>query len=623
MTSVFPAPNRRGFLLIVAAVAMTFGNAVHEGFHFDDEHSLVANPHIRQLAKVPDFFSDPQLFSRNTGSEMYRPLVLLSYAVTYHFFDYSAQAYHLFNIGVHLSVALAVYLLYLRLGLQNTTALFGAVLFAVHPLAGEPVNYISSRSESLAALFFMAALLFYVTDSDRAWLAAIICYPLALMCKSSAIVLPAVLLAYELLLKGGKIGRGWWRRMLPFWGVAGLYLYGVWRLVDEAVVTAPVRDWHQQFSTQGKALVYYAKLLAFPRPLTVEHQFFAAESWLDSAVVLSLLFLLSLIYALWHGRRLRPVVFWIACMAVVLLPTLVVPLNVLVNERRLYLPMVAVIGAGLYLLEASGWRLRWNVGAVVLVAGLAGLAHQRNDIWRDEKSLWQDARDKARLMVRPHVKLGAIYRSEGDWTSAAAAYSQALTLDPDYAPAHNNMGNLYRDRGDLQAAEKAYRRSLSLLPNYPDALVNLATLLSDMGRSGEALQLYRQALDIGGQRVEIYNNLGTAYLKIAEYELAEMVLRRGLAFGLERPGLYFNLGGALEGQGKVGEAAAVYGHAIALDSTYARAYYNLALLHEQAFALEQAVAAYRAFLRHWRGDPRFRSEAERRLQGLLVAGGLR
>ena len=103
-------------VLLVVAVAVTFANSVHEGFHFDDRHSLVENPHIRSLAAIPDFFVDPQSFSRNRGSEMYRPLVLLSYALTYRLFDYQAVFYHLTNVVIHVLVALLVYAVYRRVG---------------------------------------------------------------------------------------------------------------------------------------------------------------------------------------------------------------------------------------------------------------------------------------------------------------------------------------------------------------------------------------------------------------------------------------------------------------------------------------------------------------------------
>ena len=620
MPAITTAEFTRGLLLIAVAVVLTYANAVHNRFHFDDEHSLVENPHIRQLSEAPHFFTDPQLFSRNVGSEMYRPLVLLSYAFTYRFFAYQAPAYHLFNIAIHLFMALAVYQLYRRLGLQNAAALCGGLLFAVHPLAGEPVNYVSSRSESLAALFYIVAIWSYA--GERAWApwVAWACYLLALLGKSSAITLPAALLAYELLWDPDRRLR--WRRLLPFWGLACVYIWFSRRLVQEAVVTAPVREWSEQLSTQAKALAYYAKLLFFPRPLSVEHQFFTADSWLDAAVIAALALLATLAYFIWRGRKSHREIFWLLWIGIALLPTLLVPLNVLVNERRLYLPLVAVIGASLYLLDAGLWRKGRSMIPIVLILLLAALAQQRNGVWQEEKSLWQDARDKAPLMVRPHVRLGAIYRSEGDWSASANAYAQALAIDPDHAPAHNNMGNLLRDQGASAAAEAAYRRALSLLPSYPDALLNLATLCSDQGRFAEALPLYQQAMAFGGQRLEVYNNLGTTYLKMAKYQQAEAVLRRALALRVERPGVYFNLGGALEGQGKLPAAVAAYRRAIAIDSTYARAYYNLALLNEASSNEDEAVAAYRDFLRHWRGAPLFQREAEKRLQVLLARRGV-
>ena len=222
----------RGLLLIALAVALTFANALHDRFHFDDDHSLVTNSHIRQWAEIPNFFSDPQLFSRNQGSEMYRPLVLFSYAITYRFYGYQAPVYHLFNIGVHLLVVFAVYGLYLRLGLRGVTALGGAILFGIHPLVGEPVNYVSSRSESLASLFFLAGLLCYTSDRGWALALALACYVGALMSKSSAIVLPAVLLAYEGLMRGPSLR---WRRLVLFGVLALGYLWASRRLLQEAV----------------------------------------------------------------------------------------------------------------------------------------------------------------------------------------------------------------------------------------------------------------------------------------------------------------------------------------------------------------------------------------------------
>ena len=605
----------RGSLLIVVAVGLTFSNSLHEVFHFDDQHSLVANPHIRQLGAVPDFFVDPQLFSRNIGSEMYRPLVLISYALTYEFFGGRAGPYHFGNIAIHLLVALVVYTLYLRLGLEQAGALAGALLFAIHPLVTEPVNYVSSRSESLAALFFLVGLWSYLGRGSWALLGALGSFAAALMTKSSVIVLPLVLVAYEVWIREVRSPLRW-RRVLPFGALAAIYFWGTWRLVHEAVVAAPVRGWAEQLGTQLKALVYYLKLLFFPHPLSVEHPFSVAESSIDLVLASVLALLVTLAYLLWRARHLRPLLFWLSWIAITLLPTSLVPLNVLVNERRLYLPLVAAVGIGIWLVQNRCWGPYLRYGVLVLSLGLMSMAHQRNIVWRSEKSLWEDARTKAPQMVRPHVQLGAIYRAEGDFSAAADSYALALEIDPNHAPTHNNIGNLYRATNDHSAAEAAYVQALELLPEYPDALINLATLHSDQGRFAEALPLYQRALALGRQRIEVYNNLGTAYLKMEDFARAESVLREGLALGAERPGLYFNLGGALEGQGQLVGAMQAYRRALQIDSTYARAHYNLALLHEGAGERIEAIEDYRAFIRHWRGAARFSQQAKVRL-GIL------
>ncbi len=70
-------------LLLLAVVCLAHFNTLGNSFHFDDEHSLTENPHIRDLGNIPAFFSRSDMFSANVGSDMYRPLVLVSYALNY------------------------------------------------------------------------------------------------------------------------------------------------------------------------------------------------------------------------------------------------------------------------------------------------------------------------------------------------------------------------------------------------------------------------------------------------------------------------------------------------------------------------------------------------------------
>ena len=283
---------------------------------------------------------------------MYRPLVLLSYALNYQLGGYEVRGYRLANIGFHLGTAWLFCALLIRLGAARQLALLGALIFALHPLTAEPVNYISSRSESLAVLFLVAAFYFYAGAQKALSIPSLLCFALALLSKSVGLVLPGLLVLHE-----WSSGTGWWRRSArrqwPYWLLGAGYLLFTWRLIHEAVVQAPVRHWTAQLSTQIKALGYYLKLLVVPYPLSVEHQFFESSSFAESAPVLVLGLLASL--ALMGWRRLRGGgrrgIFWCAWCLLALLPTLVVPLNVLVSERRLYLVLAGFIGFSLWLIQ--------------------------------------------------------------------------------------------------------------------------------------------------------------------------------------------------------------------------------------------------------------------------------
>jgi len=603
-------------LLILIIVALAYANSLDNSFHFDDEHSLIKNPHIRQLENIPAFFTDPQMFSRNVGSGMYRPLVLVSYALNYRLGGYEGRGYHLVNLGIHLLTVSLVFGVFLQLGAGKRLALLGALFFGIHPLTAEPVNYISSRSESLAGLFYLSSLFFFLKSRHRISPLSILCFVAGLLTKSIVLSLPLLLLVYEWAFDG-QSWRTWWRRHLPYWTASLLYLWVIRELIGEALVQAPVRSWTEQLGTQVKALVYYVKLVFLPQPLSVEHQFFVSNSFLEGAVLAALALAISLGFM--GSRRKRPALFWLAWMVISLLPTLIVPLNVLVNERRLYLPLVGFAGFLLWLGQGREWGRNSILVAGLGLMGLGTLTVQRNQVWESETTLWQDAQRKAPLMVRPYLRLGSLHREAGRLDRAEEAYRRVLELDPGSAPAFNNLGNLHVQKGDLEAAEQAYKKSLEILPSYVEALVNLGTLYSRQNRMGEALDLYQEALPLSVHREEIYNNLGTTYLRLERFVEAERALRQALELNPEQPGILFNLGGALEGQGREEEAISAYERSIGVDPTYPRSYFNLGRLYARKGRLEEAARAYGGFLRFWDGEAGFADEARRRLQELSAS----
>lgn len=248
-----------------------------------------------------------------------------------------------------------------------------------------------------------------------------------------------------------------------------------------------------RFFSQFKAFIYYAKLLFMPVSLSVDHQFSAAGTTsvpglLGGAVLASLILAGGAMHRNQQRGGSAPLLGWSLA---VLLPASLVPLNVLVNEHRLYLPVaIASLWIVGFVLSTAGdlhsWRTGrrsvrlWGVG--VPLAVLALLAHDCNRAWAAELTLWQDAVDKAPRMYRPHMHLGGAMESAGKWEAARVAYERAVEIDPSVALVHYNLANALRHLGRIEEARDAYEASLKLNPEFLHALVNLGRLELDAGR---------------------------------------------------------------------------------------------------------------------------------------------
>jgi tetratricopeptide (TPR) repeat protein len=570
-TPATSAVLRYGWLVAALACIVVYAPSLGNPFHYDDEHSVLLNPHLRDLARVPSYFTDPTTFSVDPAKAMYRPLLLVTYALNFALGGEGPWSFHLVNLGIHAAAAATVWWLARLLLGHPGVALLAGLLFAVHPLASEPVNYVSSRSESLAGLFYLLAIGFFVRARQRGsgWgdrmsgLALI----LGLLVKSIVVTLPAVLLLYDYLVVSGqrleRLRPRLWRCHAPQWAVVAVYVALIWSngFLKDALQT-PARDQTTQLLTQVKALAYYLLLLCCPARLNVEHQFFeqvgfrGAALWGSGLLLASCLFLLVRLLRQRRGQAL----FLVLSAGLVLLPTLVMPLNVLVNEHRLYVTTaIGCLGLALALSSIRAWPAGWlrlaPSAAVLLVYALLGAGRTR--AWASDFALWEDAQHKSPRMPRVHLYLGNAHKDAalrsadpdtvaGHWQAAVRCYQVTDSLGSTSASgperelalrAANNLGAVQFMLGDIDAAEQAYRRALDLSPTYADALVNLGSVYHERGRRvsdpqqrarlvTQATDYYRQALDLQPNHARGYANLALAYYDLGDLSRAREVYAR-------------------------------------------------------------------------------------------------
>ena len=516
---------------------------------------------------------------------MFRPLLLLTFALNYALNQaigldgYDVHGFHVVNLLLHAMTACFLWWFVRRATGRSDVALVGGLLFAVHPLGTEPVNYISSRSEGLASFFYMLALALFVRGSeqfDRRWLAASwLAVALGLLSKSTVITLPALIMLYDYLFlarrRWGVVRDRLLRVHGPYWLISAAYL---WAITANQFLTRslqqPVRDRWSQFLTQSEAFSYYLKLLLWPTELNVEHQFFTQRTmeWTTAGAIMILASFLWGVYILYH-RRQDVAFFLTAWGTLAVLPVLVMPLNVLVNERRIYMTCAAFC-VGFALVLCSDWMRRRRVGpsdlglilAVVVAVAYSGLTFERNRVWFDEFSLWRDSVSKSPLMPRSNLYLGNAFKEvairtddkrveEENWKLAAASYEQVrrVASDREHADlalrALNNLGSVRFMLKDFDAAERAYREAYRRNPQYADALVNIGNIALVRGRKLRNTGERDKGVEIWRQGVEHYRNA----LKLAPNHYA--------AFGM--------MGLTLYEMGQYGEAHKAYQRAITIN----------------------------------------------------------
>jgi Flp pilus assembly protein TadD len=508
----------RVVFLLVAVSALVYANSLGGEFLFDDTEQIVNNEQIHSWWNlVRAFTSDVWSFTSGKVTNVvpppyYRPLFTVYFTVGYKLFGLWEPGWHLLNLLVHTGATLLVYRVLRRMSGSAAVAGFAALLFGVHPAHVESVSWVSGIPDPLAALFYLPALLWYVRHRQEGrggrWLAlSIAFFALSLLCKETAIVLPAVLAAWELARGGGggftARARDAATRVAPYVVVAALYLPLRYAVLGKFGWKHPfmtdVPDW-AIWMTVPQVVVRYLQHLAAPFDLSLYYGTSFVRGASDAGFVAPALVLLALGSLLLLFRRRLSARTWVALVLLFapLLPVLnlkVFHQEYIVQDRYLYLPSVGFCYLVALLLARLAERRRGAalaLGALLLVGYGAGTILQ-NRVWHDGVALWSRAVAHAPDVAPPHYNLGIAHARHGNHAAAREEFLTAARLDPNVAAVHNNLA-LAQDRlGDEAAAIASLERALALNPELHEARNNLGTILFRRGDLGRAREQFERA----------------------------------------------------------------------------------------------------------------------------------
>jgi tetratricopeptide (TPR) repeat protein len=504
---------------IALLAAVLYSNTLGSPFVLDDGGSIVQNRFIEVTE-----LGFGELYEAAFASRLDRPVAYASFALNYYFGRYEVAGYHVVNIAIHAINGILVYLLALfafrrrsgaRQSLAGPMALFAALVFVSHPLQTQSVTYIVQRMNSLATMFYLLALLLYLHGRLQSvhwrrwafWTGGLVAWALALGSKEIAAVLPLAILLCEWTFFS-EPGRAQIRRRLGF-ALGGALILGLLALVyigddtlDRISRIYRYRDFTmaERLLTQPRVILFYLSLWILPLPsrLNLDHFVSVSRSVLEPLTTLpSLLVLVGLVaLAVLLARKYRFASFCILWLLLHLaIESSVIGLE-LCFEHRMYLPSVGLALLTSDLLLAGFGRRRFaSIALATLVVGLLGTATLlRNQVWRDELTLWSDAAAKSPEHKRAQLNLGIALADRGREDEAVARFREALRIEPRWAPAHVRLALSLDRLGERDAAEAHLREALRLRPNDARTHSNLGLLLAKSGRIGASRDAFQQAL---------------------------------------------------------------------------------------------------------------------------------
>ncbi len=525
-------------MIIIALSCAVYGNTLWNGFVYDDFPQVVQNPWIRELRFIPEIFSTNVWAFQGIKTNYYRPLMHISFMLSYALFGLAPWGFHVVNVLLHAGVTLLVFLISSRLfqtanpsssPVSPMLPFIAALLFAVHPIHTEVVAWVGGVTDLFFTLFFLLALYFYILSAESGvhqrslFLLSVVSFFLATLCKEPALTFPLILAAYDYSFRS-EVSRSpnYLKRYAPYLGAAAVYF--ILRVIALGGL-APVRR-HGELSAYEVLInifplfrQYLGKIL-LPIHLNAYHVFLPISSILERNGLISLA--TALVFAgtvLLAFKKNRPAFFALSLVLVPLLPALYIPgagENTFA-ERYLYLPsfgfvLLVVLLAGRVVLRKPRWSVPMTAAFAVVMALYSLGPVQRNGVWKDDERLWRDVVQQSPNSAVPHYNLASALNAQGRIDDAIAEYQTAIRIQPAVV-AYTSLGAAYHAKGLINEAIGQYQLALRLQPDAADAHTGLAIVYAESGALDKAIEHFLIAVRLQPGSADAQYGLGRAYLE--------------------------------------------------------------------------------------------------------------
>ncbi len=594
------------FVLIALFISVIYSNTLNSSWHFDDYDNITQNSklHIENLkfdSIVQTLFAMPG--GNNDNPKLYRPTACFTFGINWYFGKDDVRGYHVFNITIHILTSFVLFLLITKLlstpalkkrykGNKYFVALLATMLWAINPIQVQAVTYIVQRMASLAAFFYVLGLFFYVCGRSAPnlkgliyYLMVVVSFLLALGSKENAITLPIAVILIEIIFyqKIESLKKKQILLILAFVCILFTFTSGVFLFLKEGPLQFLDGYSNRSFTfierilTEPRILMGYITKIFYPitSRISLEHDITVSTSILKPfTTLLSIVGILGSVGFSLITLKKHPILSFAILFFFLnhIIESSVIPLELIFDHRNylpsffLFLPVAVGLEKIIVLYENKKKLIYIMIVFFVplLMMCLGFGTYVWNMAWATEKTLWEDAAEKAPNSARPIQNLASSYYSKiGDFDKSIELYQKSLTLKdpkPEYSKfvALKNIAGLYYKKGeyetalnyairaihidpsninirfkkililvqqgDLVNAQKDIDNLLSQYENDEDYLLMKGRLLLMQGKNEASVKYFRKALSAFPYNYETSLYLGVALSRCGEYAKADIFL---------------------------------------------------------------------------------------------------
>ena len=435
------------FVALLAALFIIYSNSFHGDWHFDDFGNIVNNPHIQ--IKSFSWLEIKQYVYDINQNRLWRPLPVLSFALNYKLGGMDVFGFHVVNFIIHYLTCVFLFLFIyntLRLprlkdqyeNIAYPVALLATFFWALNPVWVTCVTYIVQRYTSMAGLFYIMSMYFYLKGrtsanvskrSSSSILFFILCITsglAAMLSKENAAMLPVSILLFDLFLIQGVTNENIKKcikfSVLPFLLIliiGFIYTSGFSNFFGFHGLSAGYKQrgftMMQRLLTEPRVILFYLSLLFYPigSRLTFLYDFEVSRSLLQPwTTIPSILSILLIIGFAFYIARKRPLISF--CIIFFFLNHIIEGsiFNLeLIYDYRNYLPSMLLFVPFaefiIYVVDYFSYKKLIQIivalGIAIILFGLGDITYGRNKIFSDDFLLWFDNIDKSPGLSRPHA----------------------------------------------------------------------------------------------------------------------------------------------------------------------------------------------------------------------------